>query len=109
MIDKVVKKTLRATKSLGKGVGKGLGKGLGKGVKKLRSGTKSLKKTLKRNVRKNRKFLKLGGKKNAKKTGGMPAEYFGAPMNKSRTENAKLTTALPLPKNTVNNNFVSAK
>lgn len=105
MIDKVVKKTLRATKSLGKGVGKGLGKG----VKKLRSGTKSLKKTLKRNVRKNRRFLKLGGKKNAKKTGGMPAEYFGAPMNKSRTENAKLTTALPLPKNTVNNNFASAK
>ena len=34
MIDKVVKKTLRATKSLGKGVGKGLGKG----VKKLRWG-----------------------------------------------------------------------
>jgi len=30
-------------------------------------------------------------------------------MNKSRTENAKLTTALPLPKNTVNNNFASAK
>tara|TARA_B100000579_G_scaffold53302_1_gene37296 strand:+ start:30405 stop:30719 length:315 start_codon:yes stop_codon:yes gene_type:complete len=100
MIKKAVKKTLR----VGKGLGKGVGRGLGKGVKKLRSSTRKLKKTLRKNLGKNRKFLKLGGKKR----GGMPAEYFGAPMNKNRTSNSG-TTAKALPPNTVNNNLVPDK
>ena len=96
MIKKAVKKTLR--------VGQGIRKGLGKGVKRLRSNTKSLKKTLRNNLSKNRKFLRLGGKK----SGGMPAEYFGAPMNKNRTSNSG-TTAKALPLNTINNNLVPEK
>ena len=55
-------------------------------------------------MRKNRKFLKLGGKKNAKKTGGMPAEYFGAPMNKAEPK-MRINYRFAFAKNTVNNKF----
>ena len=90
MIKKAVKKTLRAGKSIRKG----------KGVRRLRSNTKSLKKTL----RKTRKLVRLGGKKR----GGMPAEYFGAPMNANRTSNSG-TTAKALPPNTMHNNLLPKK